>query len=89
MTYVQPEEKGSGTRLGAGAIGSLVGGGLLLIFMIQNTQKVTLHFLVWDFTWQLWFLVLISALLGALVWFSLGVMRRRARRKERRADRRD
>jgi uncharacterized integral membrane protein len=89
MTYVQPEEQRSGVRLGAGAIGSIAGGGLLLIFMLQNTTKVTLHFLFWNFHWQLWVLVLVSAVLGALVWFSLGVMRRRARRKERREDRRD
>jgi uncharacterized integral membrane protein len=89
MTYVQPEEQGNGTRLGAGAIGSLVGVGLLAIFMVQNRTKVKIHFLFWHFTWRLWVLVLISALLGALVWFSLGVMRRRARRKARREDRRD
>jgi uncharacterized integral membrane protein len=89
MTYVQPEEQGSGTRLGAGAIGSLVGGGLLVVFMLQNTTKVHIHFLFWKLYWQLWIVVLLSALLGALVWFSLGVMRRRARRKERREDRRD
>jgi uncharacterized integral membrane protein len=32
--------------------------------------------------------VLASALLGALLWFGLGVMRRHQRRKERRQDRR-
>jgi hypothetical protein len=33
--------------------------------------------------------VLASALLGALVWFGLGVLRRHRRRKERREDRRN
>ena len=89
MTYVQPEDQGSGTRLGAGAIGTLVGVGLLVVFMLQNTEDVRLDFLFWSFEWKLWFLVLLSAVLGALVWFSLGVLRRHARRKERRADRRD
>jgi uncharacterized integral membrane protein len=63
--------------------------GFLLIFIVQNTQEVRLHFLFWSFTWPLWLLTIVSALLGALVWFGLGVMRRHRRRKERRQDRRD
>ena len=78
-----------GRRLGGGAIASLVGVGLLLVFMLQNTESVRLDFLLWHFTWPLWLLTLASALLGALVWFGLGVMRRHRRRKERRQDRRD
>lgn len=78
-----------GRRLGGGAIASLIGVGLLLIFMIQNTESVRLDFLVWSFTWPLWLLTMASAVLGALVWFGLGVMRRHRRRKERRHDRRD
>jgi uncharacterized integral membrane protein len=76
-------------RLGGGAIASLSGVGLLLIFMIQNTQRVGLDFLFWTFTWPLWLLTMVSALLGALVWLGLGVMRRHRRRKERRQARRD
>jgi uncharacterized integral membrane protein len=68
---------------------SLIGVGLLLIFMIQNTESVRLEFLVWSFTWPLWLLTMASAVVGALVWFGLGVMRRHRRRKERRHDRRD
>jgi len=77
-----------GTKLGAGAIASLTGVGLLVIFMIQNTEDVRLDFLVWSFTWPLWLLTIASAVLGALVWFGLGVMRRHRRRKERRQSRR-
>jgi len=62
---------------------------LLVIFMIQNTQRVRLDFLFWHFTWPLWLLTVTSALLGALVWLGLGVMRRHRRRKERRQARRD
>jgi uncharacterized integral membrane protein len=76
-------------RLGAGAIASLTGVGALVIFMIQNTDDVTVQFLVWDFTWPVWLLVLVAALIGAVVWFGLGVLRRHRRRVERRADRRD
>jgi len=78
-----------GRRLGGGAIASLSGVGLLVIFMIQNTQRVRLEFLFWDFTWPLWLLTMASALLGALVWLGLGAIRRHRRRKERRQARRD
>jgi uncharacterized integral membrane protein len=76
-------------RLNGGAIASLTGVGLLVIFMIQNTERITLTFLFWSFTWPLWLLALVMALVGALVWFGLGVMRRHRRRKARREDRRD
>jgi len=82
------ESQAQARGLGAGAIASLTGMGLLLIFMLQNTESVRLDFLFWGFTWPLWLLTLASAFLGALVWFGLGVMRRHRRRKERRAERR-
>ena len=78
-----------GRRLGGGAIASLTGVGVLLIFMVQNTQDVTVHFLFWKFTWPVWLLILMSAVFGALVWLGLGMMRRHRRRKARREDRRD
>ena len=81
--------KGQGLQLGGGVIASLTGVGLLLIFMIQNTEDVTLNFLVWSFTWPLWLFSVVMALFGALVWFGLGVIRRHRRRKARREDRRD
>jgi hypothetical protein len=49
-----------GRRLGAGAITSLTGVGVLVIFMIQNTQRVRLDFLFWNFTWPLWLLTVAS-----------------------------
>ena len=64
------------------------GVGLLVVFMLQNRDKIPVHFLFWDFTWPLWLLIIVSAVFGALIWFGLGVMRRHRRRKERRADRR-
>ena len=77
-----------GLRLGGGAIASLGGLAALVIFMIQNTEDVTVKFLFWEFTWAVWLLTLVAALIGALVWFGLGVLRRHRRRKERREDRR-
>jgi len=81
--------KGKGLGLGGGAIAALTGVGLLLIFMIQNTEDVKLDFLFWSFTWPLWLFTFVIALVGALVWFGLGVIRRHRRRKARRQDRRD
>jgi uncharacterized integral membrane protein len=85
------QQPGDGTvdkrGLSGGAIASISGLGLLVIFIVQNTNDVKLSFLFWDFTWPLWLLVIVSAVLGALAWFGLGVMRRHNRRKERRADR--
>jgi uncharacterized integral membrane protein len=78
-----------GRRLGGGAIASIAGVAALISFIVQNTDDVKLDFLFWHFIWPVWLLTIVSALLGALVWFGLGVMRRHRRRKERRADRRD
>jgi uncharacterized integral membrane protein len=85
----QGSSGGNGGGLGGGAIASFTGLGLLLVFMLQNTESVRLDFLFWHFTWPVWLLVMASALLGALVWFGIGVMRRHRRRKERRQGRRD
>jgi len=75
-------------KLGGGAIASLTGVGVLLIFVLQNTDEVRFHFLFLDFTWPIWLYTIVVALFGALVWFGLGVMRRHRRRKARRAERR-
>jgi uncharacterized integral membrane protein len=85
-----PEADGQQSlRLGGGAVASLAGVGALAVFMGQNTDDVTVKFLGWEFTWPVWLLVLISALIGALIWFGLGVLRRHRRRVARRASRRD
>lgn len=83
------QQDGRALRLSGGALASLGGVSLLLVFMVQNTERITLQFLFWSFTWPLWLFTLASALVGALVWFGLGVMRRHRRRKARRDDRRD
>ena len=81
-----PAQQSSG-GLSGGAIASLGGIAVLVVFIVQNTQDVRFHFLFLDFTWPLWLYTIVVALFGALVWFGLGVMRRHRRRKERRADR--
>lgn len=82
-------QRQQGFRLGGGAIASLVGVAALATFMAQNTEDVSVKFLGWEYTWPVWLLVLVSALIGALVWFGAGVVRRHRRRVDRRADRRD
>ena len=67
----------------------LAGSGLLLVFMVQNTEDVTLQFLFWSFTMPLWLFTLIVAILGSIVWIGLGILRRHRRRKARRDARDD
>lgn len=78
-----------GGKLGFGAIASGVGIAALVVFMLQNRQDARVKFLTWDFTWPMWLIVLVSAVVGAFVWLGLGVLRRHRRRKARREDRRD
>ena len=85
MSAMSPQP--DGRKLGGGAIASLTGIGVLLIFIVQNTEDVKFHFLFLTFTWPLWLYTIVTALFGALVWFGLGVIRRHRRRKERRDDR--
>jgi uncharacterized integral membrane protein len=75
-------------RLGGGAIASLIGLAVLVIFVIQNRARIRIDFLFWTFIWPLWLYTIVIAVFGALAWFGLGVIRRHRRRKERRADRR-
>jgi len=80
-----PERTSRG--LGGAVIATLAGSGLLLVFMLQNREPVTLHFLLWSFSWPLWLFTLTVAVLGAFVWIGLGVIRRHRRRKARREER--
>ena len=89
MAEQSPGEDTGRRGLTGGAIASLGGVGLLAIFVLQNTQDVEVDFLFWSFTWPLWLLSIAMAVLGGLVWFGLGVLRRHRRRKDRREDRRD
>lgn len=83
-----PDVPKAGLRLSGGAIASGAGTGALVAFMVQNRDDVSVSFLFWDFTTSVWLLVLASALVGAVVWFGLGVLRRHRRRVHRRAVRR-
>ncbi|WP_029432214.1 lipopolysaccharide assembly protein LapA domain-containing protein [Blastococcus sp. URHD0036] len=75
--------------LSAGVVSTLLGGGLLVVFIVQNRNDVRFDFLWWGFTWPLWLYTIVTATLGAVVWIGLGILRRHRRRVARRAARRD
>ena len=76
-------------QFSGGAIASLTGLAVLVIFAVQNRVHIKIHFLFWSFVWPLWVYTIVTAIFGALVWFGWGVIRRHRRRKARREDRRD
>jgi uncharacterized integral membrane protein len=75
--------------LSGGVISALSGVALLAVFMAQNTDDVNVTFLFWDFSMPVWLLTLGAAILGAIIWLGLGILRRHRRRKDRRQARRD
>jgi uncharacterized integral membrane protein len=86
-----PGGAGRTSRVGlsSGVVAALGGGGLLVVFMAQNTEDVTLQFLFWSFTVPLWLFTLTVAILGSILWIGLGVLRRHRRRQARRDARDD
>lgn len=81
--------KSSGRRIGGGAIATIVGVALLVLFVAQNTQDVKFDFLFWSVEIPIWLLSLLMAGVGALIFFGIGVLRRHRRRQDRRQARRD
>ncbi len=74
-------------RVSTGAIASLSGLAVLLIFIFQNSADIEVRFLFLRFTWPLWLYTIVVAFFGALVWLGLGILRRHRRRVERRESR--
>jgi uncharacterized integral membrane protein len=77
------------SSISKGLIATLAGGGLLVVFVVQNRDDVTLNFLFWSFTVPMWLFTIAVAVLGSIVWIGLGILRRHRRRKARRAARDD
>ena len=75
-----PLDVDGSTELRAGAIATIVGLALLLVFMVHNTERVAVSFLFWDLDSPVWVMVLSAALLGAIVLYGIGVVRRRRQR---------
>ncbi len=72
-------------KLGGGIAGAV----LLVLFLAQNSEDANITILFKDFTMPLFFALLLAAVLGAFASMLFGFFRRRARRVERREDRRD
>jgi len=85
---LQPENS-SRKHIGGGAIATIGGIALLVIFVAQNTQDVKFDFLFWSVTIPIWLLSVLMAGVGALIFFGIGVIRRHRRRSDRRQARRD
>ena len=68
-------------RMSGGAIVALIAVAALVIFMVQNTEEIRVHFLVWHFSLSIWLLILIAVLIGGVAWFGVGVIRRHRRRR--------
>ena len=66
-----------GRRISGGTIALLVGAVVLVVFIVQNTKKVRLDFLMFNFTWPLWLYTFVVAAFGGLLWFGVEVIRRR------------
>jgi uncharacterized integral membrane protein len=67
-------------RVSAGLVALAVAGAALVVFTVQNPDRVRVEFLAWELDLALWLLVLASAAAGALVWSGISVLRRRRRR---------
>jgi len=67
-----------GDRRGA-PVGLIASGGafvLLLVFILQNTQKAKVHFLWLNVTWGIWFVIVVSMVLGAIMGWGFRFWRR-------------
>ncbi len=71
-----------GFRMSGGAIAALGGLVLLAVFMVQNTEKIEVNLLFWNLNAPVWLLTLGTAVLGAVVSYGLGVLRRRRSRAD-------
>lgn len=61
--------------------------GLLLLFVLQNTEEIRIVFMFWDGFWPAWIVILLVALLGLGVgWLAATMRGRRIRRRERDGD---
>lgn len=55
---------------------------IILIFILQNTEKVHFDFLFWGFSLSLWIMFVITLAVGVLLGLAVGAMMRVRRRKE-------
>lgn len=68
--------------MSGGAIALVVVGILLLLFILQNSEKGTINFLFWDATMRTWVALSIAAVLGFVGGYLVARLRRRRRRED-------
>jgi uncharacterized integral membrane protein len=58
--------------------------GLLILFVLQNTDEIRIDFLFWHGRWPAWIVILLVALLGLVVgWIGATARGRRIRKRDR------
>jgi uncharacterized integral membrane protein len=55
---------------------------IILIFILQNTEKVHFDFLFWGFSMSLWIMFVITLVVGVLLGMAVSAMLRVRKRKE-------
>jgi uncharacterized integral membrane protein len=73
--WVQRREGPSGKLIGLGVVALL-----LLVFVIQNTDKADVDLFLWDTVLPIWLVILIAAALGLAAGWILGRVGRKRRR---------
>lgn len=68
----------TGAYIRLGIIGVIIV--FVLVFVFQNTKRISLSFLSADFSAPLWLMLLIVLIVGGIVGFFLGVRRRKTKR---------
>lgn len=82
----EPQDEWVTRREGPGGkvIVLLVALGLLILFVLQNTEEIRIDFLFWHGRWPAWIVILLVALLGLVVgWTAATARGRRLRRSDR------
>ena len=77
----QPAERPLGERIKLGA--GITAAGLLLLFLLQNLQEATIHFLWFDWEVALILALLLAAIVGAAATWLLTTFRWRRRRESK------
>jgi uncharacterized integral membrane protein len=71
-------ERGWGPRLVVAGLALLAA----VLFIVQNNNRVSTQFLVFDFRPRLWVVIVVSFLLGALLGQAVGLLRRRRKKDD-------
>lgn len=63
-------------RAPIGLIMSGIAAVVILIFIVQNTESAKVKFLFWNVEWGVWFVILVSMVLGAIMGWGFRFWRR-------------